>query len=714
MIRVATALLSLLLSAISCASVPVSSVTLVINPDGTHQSAYPNDSAPTGLLAFSGLRGGVQNAGSESILVGTPYSHEICQYLTGTEKATATLSIVGVTGDDPATEGWTLSASNCATTSNLAHSALQTGSGTALVRAVGASSSDDSSAFSWIAFTPDPGDSGFDFPCAPTCSETTSGATLTVVTTFENAGLYWSETSGSTTNEAIVRYRAVGTAEWFQAMSLWWDNRTQGTAGGQVPRGFQQYRGSIFKLTPATTYEVEVMTQTASRKLAATQFTTADDTPPEAAPTQYGATSGALTLSVSGTASAWAVHEPSGASTTIDLNNGAGTPITISGSYIIVRGFILREFRNSGIAILDTASNIIIEDTEITAYGKVASDGLACNDAYGILIGENGQTNLNVKNITIRRNRIHHPNYDSNAWTETARTADSSCGVTAVTHPQGATPIQAVDTGGQIVYYSNTIDSSDTLRFKDCLSGSQNFSHNGDMRANSDVYRNDVGWCWDDTIQTEGSGENVRVYENYTHHGYVSIATAPVSVGPLYVMRNVSTRGQRTPGATTCEGNWWKMRVKPNSAASPSDVTIGGGAVYLLHNTLYNSSTAECVNQALSLDNDIAENVNVTSRCNILHSKSAPGSARFPMSNSDWNYDLYPFTIWDQEQANGILGVPTYDATHASGPYTQATGSLAYDSCGATLPNVNSGFLNAAPDIGAVERGQTAIVYGQP
>ena len=38
------------------------------------------------------------------------------------------------------------------------------------------------------------------------------------------------------------------------------------------------------------------------------------------------------------------------------------------------------------------------------------------------------------------------------------------------------------------------------------------------------IYGNVVSYAWDDLIQTEGAGMNIRIYENYTEYGLVSVS----------------------------------------------------------------------------------------------------------------------------------------------------------------------------------------------
>ena len=84
-----------------------------------------------------------------------------------------------------------------------------------------------------------------------------AGDTIRAVPTFQNISLYWKPNDGSSTREALVRYRIKGTTKWAQAQSLWFDDRIPDSIGGNTERS-KEYRGSIVNLRSGTVYEIEV------------------------------------------------------------------------------------------------------------------------------------------------------------------------------------------------------------------------------------------------------------------------------------------------------------------------------------------------------------------------------------------------------------------------------------------------------------------------
>jgi hypothetical protein len=551
-----------------------------------------------------------------------------------------------------------------------------------------------------------PTGSGYEFPPGPT---TPSAATLKAVPTFNNIGLYWAEGTGAPANEALVRFRQVGTSVWRQGLSLWFDDRT----AAKIPYGSEEYRGSLVELDANTTYEVEVLTAD-SRRLASTKVTTWNEAFPVGStitlPTNSSAT---LSITQSGTPSGYRLYTAAtGQSATIDGANKIDNAVVISASYVILRGVTLKNFRKFGVALGPTAHHVVIENNDISNFGRIdpVMPQFACNNSAGISTLDNN-SNLNVTHVVIQNNSIHHPNFDANSWEEPRR-ASSDCAY-AVSHPQGSTATYFKNTGGQIVIRYNHVYSDLTHMFDDGFSGGQNFSYNGDLRRDSDIYGNIVSYAWDDLIQTEGAGMNVRIYNNYTERGLVAIANAPVSIGPMYVFRNVATRAIRDPalGGVGGEGYFWKSRNK-SVDGTVAGINIGGGRIYLFHNTAFRTGTADGIRQMMNVD-DISL-VNIVSRNNLWNANSQISASRVPMRDSDFDHDLVTLghTNYLIEELRGKAANPAYDPTHASGKYTLRLGSPGHDD-GIVIPNFSDRFSGSAPDTGAQESGWSPLRFGR-
>jgi hypothetical protein len=460
---------------------------------------------------------------------------------------------------------------------------------------------------------------------------------------------------------------------------------------------------------------VEVLTA-GSRKLASTLVTTWNENLPIGAtvtlPTNSTST---LNISQSGTPNGYRLYTfAPGGSATIDGNNTVDNLVVISGSYVILRGLTLKNARRNGVLITSSARNVVIEDNDIYNFGSEDPNdrGFACNGDAGI--GSENRlwpANQGVQQLVIQNNRIHHPNFDSNSWEE-QRTAGTACGPGGTgLHPAGAAAIILKDTGGNHVIRYNEIYSDLSHMFDDAITGGQNFSFNGNLRRDSDVYSNKVSHVWDDAIQTEGANRNVRVYGNYIEQTMVAIAAAPVSIGPLYVFRNVATKGIRSADKLSGYGWFWKTRNK-SVDGTIAGINIGGGRTYLFHNTLYRTSTSDSINQMLSID-DISF-VNVIARNNIINAKSQIASKFTSMTESNFDKDLFTdgHSNWALMEKQGIEANPVYDSTHTSGKYTLKQGSAGQDAA-MVIPNFSDKFSGGAPDMGAQENGASALRFGK-
>jgi hypothetical protein len=167
---------------------------------------------------------------------------------------------------------------------------------------------------------------------------------------------------------------------------------------------------------------------------------------------------------------------------------------------------------------------------------------------------------------------------------------------------------------------------------------------------------------FDDAIETEGGGLNVRVWGNYIDHTFSGIATTVAHFGPIYVFRNVINRA-RTRHATGSA---------PDADASGGDPDrgsgfkvfgwggcsgYGGGRQYFFHNTTlqqpggtYNPPQANDLGMDTSLEGGGPNNQGCEqgmqqtwSRNNIFHHYRTSGISIFigqGGANNDLDYDL--------------------------------------------------------------------------
>ena len=135
--------------------------------------------------------------------------------------------------------------------------------------------------------------------------------------------------------------------------------------------------------------------------------------------------------------------------------------------------------------------------------------------------------------------------------------------------------------GNHVIRYNECWSDKDHY-FNDGMGAGSNGGYRGFPGADSDIYCNYVANCWDDGIEAEGGDQNVRIWNNYVEDVLIPIANAAVSIGPLYVWRNVSGRSYSPPGSS------WDMThgpfMKMGYAGGEKWMT---GQMYFFNNTIF-------------------------------------------------------------------------------------------------------------------------------
>jgi hypothetical protein len=508
------------------------------------------------------------------------------------------------------------------------------------------------------------------------------------VPTFECVGLSWKAPGGAADKTCEARYRAAGADAWKDAMPLWFDARNG------------EYRGSIVCLQPGTAYEVALALRGTPTRAALTVATWKEAFP--AAETVGLPASSAETLAVtrSGAPDGYVLYAPApGAKTaTIDVGGAQDQCVVVTASYVILRGLVLKNARIHGIQLMDAVHDVVIEECDISGWGRIAEDGWGRNTDSAIYSRAPA-----LRRIIVQRNRIHHPRGNSNNWRESRPRP----GKREPNHPEGPQAVSFFDSEGNHVIRYNTVFSDDQHQCNDLFGAGANFSTRGFPHRDSDIYGNLLSHCWDDAIESEGANCNVRIWGNYMTDTFVGIACATTSVGPLYVWRNVTAVNRVSPGGTG--GGMLKTSDR-----------LGGGRIYVFHNTILQPPAPPGAQRSLGADVGLGWGgpmVNVTSRNNILHvnRRAIADRARDPLA--DYDYDLYSAAIEAAEgqERHGAKGVPVYarggGMTDGKGVFCLAPESPGFDA-GLGIPNFNDGYAGAGPDVGAHEAGAPPMEFG--
>ena len=526
-------------------------------------------------------------------------------------------------------------------------------------------------------------------PILPT-SGTPQSAMPRALCTFESIGLYWTPADAAEARTCRVQYRIAGEQKWREALPLWFDRR------------IGEYRGSIVQLRSGATYEVRLELAD-SKTSAELKASTWNESFPISKTIEVDDMKGqTLTVDQSGTAQGYVLytHRPSAATVTLDGADSVDQCVEVKASHVILRGFTIHSSRIHGIVLAEGSHDIVIEGCDISGWGRIATDGWGVD--YDSAVFSRFQP---LARVIIQRNRLHDPRSNSNSWQEFREGGGHY-------HPMGPQAIFFSNCEGNNVLRYNEFTTDDQHFCNDIFGGENNKSLRGYPGADSDVYGNRIEGCWDDGLEIEGGGCNVRVWGNYIDRTMVKIAIAGMSVGPTYIFRNVA-------GSSRFGHEGWNGGPFIKMGHAP---LTGGGRAYIFHNTILQPEapgapdTVGC-NEGLSQSGG-PELLSIVSRNNILHIRKVGGSSirdasKIPNPDYDYDYDLLSGKVVSagSPEAHGIKGAPIYAAKRVAGDFALDPGSPGFDA-GEVIPNFNDGFAGQAPDIGAFEAGSPPMEFG--
>jgi hypothetical protein len=624
--------------------------------------------------------------------------------------------------------------------------------------------------FFWVnqlRFTPSDGGGG---DIAPDQS-TAAGSLGASVPTFHSMSLYYSTavpanctTSNNSGCKVWMRYRKASepNSAWREGYPLWFDPRTTGT-GLPFTSGGTQYRarGSAVHLEPGTKYYFEFGTGTSFAGAAWQHHvagTTWAESFPEGTVTAIPTQSSPFVIAsnMGGTASAYRVYDGwNGSSRNVVDRGGQGTSaaqgtdashaIVVRANFVIVRRVVARGAATAAIYVAPNVTDVVIED--VVAEDWAWRLGVCCtndpepnpnswgtwgwNQAGGIHLGGNNAR------VVMQRNIIREPHFGAFPWD-----TDRAC-TSPTNHPIGPNGITVQSGGQQNVIRYNEITGHATNKNKwymDGIGGEENFSTAGAPGADSDIYQNIIMHVFDDAIEAEGGGRNVRVWGNYTTDTRVAIATTTVHFGPTYVWRNVLNRLRVChQSITNTDDDWFGQAFKYGGFNGGH----GDGARYLFHNTLLQQQSGthgEGAGRGIEPTSNGSGSVRwTTAQNNIFHVRSdthsqawsvetgdAPVGSLFTHNLFNGRYDTHlPAPDLDFEfsgaqvfyrPGHGASSVPALGGG-GQGNYQLETGSKGQDTWSANnacvpLANFNDGFTGSAPDCGAHEQGAPPMKFG--
>ena len=522
-------------------------------------------------------------------------------------------------------------------------------------------------------------------PAVEPVPATTSKVSPFAVPTFHCLGVYWSPEGGGAGKVVSVKYREGGQGEWGDGLPMRYHPVDS-------PECKADYRGSIVNLRPGASYEISLQLDGTDIRA---QFGAAtwSERFPVASTVKGESRRSTLNIDDSGTPQGYVLHDGTGC--TIDTGNEADVGIAVRASYVILRGFNIKNVKQHGIRLF-SGHHIVIEDCDITKWGTQDEKGWGKD--YQACVFSNSRE---LHSVVIQRCKMHHPSWDTNSWAEQHGKS---------THPAGPQTVVFWESEGNHVIRYNECWSDEDHYFNDGMGAGNNGSHRGFPGADSDIYCNYIANCWDDGIEAEGGDQNVRIWNNYIEEVLIPIANAAASIGPLYAWRNVSGRCYSPPGSS------WNMTHGPFFKMGFADGEKWmTGNMYVFNNTIFQAKGEG----ASGLGGSSRIIKHCVTRNNILHVRESDSHSISTGKGveNDFDHDLLSARYPDGQEKHGISGKPMY-APGAGFNFETKTGSfqLAPESpgCdkGVVIPNFCDVFTGNGPDMGAHEAGTAPMVFG--
>lgn len=347
--------------------------------------------------------------------------------------------------------------------------------------------------------------------------------------------------------------------------------------------------------------------------------------------------------------------------------------------------------------MVDGRDWVWIEGFEMRFYGTEYGCGVCAKNASHVVIRRNKIHNLQNpvfvewtggedrgNDTRIEYNEMYDSIYGEWPWNAVKGTSMESIAIVLRGHTG------AIVRGNNIHHYFNGLYTS-----------SSGALENAGVAFDVDVYRNTIHHIGDDALEPEGTCVNHRFRNNTIDSTLVGISLAPITMGPVWVMRSSFA-------------NFTGRSIKWDRNSD--------GWVFYYHNTSWTP-----------LPNVIAMDVISPVHRSILRNNIFQGGGysfleqTVGATNHDWNYDNWntstsgPRFKWENVdyatmnqlcratnlECNGHEGTPGL-VNPGGGDFNLLATSPNIDR-GALIPGINDAYFGSAPDIGAYES-----AYGAP
>ena len=239
---------------------------------------------------------------------------------------------------------------------------------------------------------------------------------------------------------------------------------------------------------------------------------------------------------------------------------------------------------------------------------------------------------------------------------------------------------------------------------------------------NVDIFGNDIFETSDDGIEADDGYANVRIWNNRIHHAHNNgVAFQPMNSAPWYILRNQVIGSNES--VLKMRGAVDRVLVAHNTFVGWSRVvqnSVGFMRNMRVRNNLWVTMTGDYFWEDTGSP-DIANNWRTSIDYDGFTWPDETSLPLFKWFNERYD-DLNALQSAHPEvEPNGIrVPMSCFESLNVPGPppavipphrVTLADGCAAVDA-GEVMANINDGFIGAAPDLGAHERGAPEIQYG--
>lgn len=344
----------------------------------------------------------------------------------------------------------------------------------------------------------------------------------------------------------------------------------------------------------------------------------------------------------------------------------------------------------NGAFSVDGRDWIWIEGFEMRFYGTGFGCGACLNNASHIVVRKNKIHNLQNGVFTswtggedrgndtrIEYNEFYDPPLNEWAWNSVKGTAMEATAIVLRGH------IGTIVRGNHIHNYFNGIYTSSSAALD-----------NPGVAFDVDVYNNNIHHIADDALEPEGTCVNHRFRNNTVDSMLVGISLAPVTMGPVWVMRSTFT-------------NFTGRSIKFDKNSD--------GWVLIYHNTSWTNQSNRNSMEMISAVSNVTMRNNIFQGNGLSIEETQTGSAGHDWNNDNWYTTLTTAHFkWENINYSTLVnlckGVGLECNGHENPPGLANPGgdlSLLQSSPnidrGAVIPGINDNYFGSAPDIGAFE-----------